>query len=251
MRYVLDLSFDGTPFAGWQIQPNALAVQEVLEHALATLLGTPTAVIGAGRTDAGVHAHQMVAHFDFAGKLPAESFYKLNGLLPKEIAVKHIFAAKKVDFHARFSATRRSYTYRITLRKDPFEQQYGLWVRQTLDVSRMQKAAEKLLEYQDFASFCKAHGNNTTTLCQLSHAYWEREQDLLLFRIGANRFLRGMVRAIVGTLLEVGSGKISLEKLIHIIEAKDRSLAGPNVAAKGLSLTQVDYEEGAWEEIET
>ena len=246
MRYVLDLSFDGTSYAGWQIQPNALAVQEVLEQALTTLLRAPTTVVGAGRTDAGVHAHQMIAHFDFSGKLPEEPLYKLNGLLPHEIAVKEIFVAKKADFHARFSALKRSYTYRITLRKDPFEQQYALWVRQALDLSLMQNAADKLLEYHDFASFCKAHGNNATTLCQLSHAYWERENDLLLFYIGANRFLRGMVRAIVGTLLEVGSGKVSLERFIQIIEAKDRSIAGPNVAAKGLSLTQVNYEEDAW-----
>ena len=209
MRYVLDLSFDGTAYAGWQIQPNALAIQEVLEKALSTLLRIDLAVLGAGRTDAGVHAHQMIAHFDYLGQWPKDPLYKLNGLLPKDIAVNALYIAHDPEFHARFSALQRSYRYRISLQKNPFEQQYAYWVRQELNISLMQAAAEKLLHYEDFASFCKAHGNNTTSLCQITHAYWEQEEGILLFHIGANRFLRGMVRAIVGTLIEVGSGKIS------------------------------------------
>ncbi|MEM9722489.1 MAG: tRNA pseudouridine(38-40) synthase TruA [Bacteroidota bacterium] len=246
MRYVLDLSYDGTIYAGWQIQHNAVAVQEVLENALSTLLQQPISILGAGRTDAGVHAHQMIAHFDFQDFLPEHSYNKLNGLLPKDIAIRGIYRAVEADFHARFSATKRSYQYRIIQQKDPFEEAYALWVRQALDLVLMEKATESLLITEDFASFCKAHGNNKTTICEIFHAHWEIQPSVWIFHVGANRFLRGMVRALVGTLLEVGLGKISLEEFGRIIESRDRSQAGPNVAAKGLSLTEVLYPEGSW-----
>jgi len=240
-RYALDICYHGKAYAGWQRQPNAITVQEILENALSTLLRKETTVVGAGRTDAGVHADQLIVHFDHEGDLPRNFFYGINGILPHDIAVNRLLKPNNPDFHARFDAISRSYIYRIILRKSPLAYGQALWVRQELDFEAMNAASELMRQYTDFASFCKAHGDNKTTLCNLTYAYWERTGFEARLHISANRFLRGMVRAVVGTLLEVGKGKISLDEFAAIIEAKDRKRAGANVAPEGLSLTEVNY----------
>lgn len=249
MRYVLDISYHGKAYAGWQIQPNANTVQAELEKALSTLLRQAVGVIGAGRTDAGVHARQLIVHFDYEGALPSNFFYGVNGILPHDIAVHRLLQPTAEDFHARFDAISRSYEYHLVLQKTPLAHGLAYWVRQKLDFSLMNEAASEMTAYQDFASFCKAHGDNKTTLCDLSHAYWEPQGDKWIFHIKANRFLRGMVRAVVGTLLEVGKGKISVADFKQIIESKDRKLAGANVAAEGLFLTEVAYPEGSFHQL--
>ena len=246
-RHVIDISYHGKPFAGWQRQPNAHSVQAELEQALATILRQPIACTGAGRTDAGVHAMQLMVHFDYEKPLPDNFFYGLNGILPPSVAVNRLLRPISQDFHARFDATSRSYAYHLVRRKSPLAQGLALWVRQELDFEAMNEAAALMPGYEDFASFCKAHGDNKTTLCKLDHAYWEKKEDKWIFHIKANRFLRGMVRAVTGTLLEVGKGKMNAEDFGNIIEAKDRTKAGPNVAAEGLFLTEVAYPKGSLE----
>lgn len=250
MRYVLEIAFKGTNYAGWQRQPNAYTVQEALEAAISTFLRKPTVVQGAGRTDAGVHALQLFVHFDHEGKLPRGFLNAVNGILPKDIAVKDIFLPKLEDFHTRYSATSRAYVYQICLKKEALYFDYSMNIRQPIDLQKMQMAAELLPKYDDFASFCKAHGNNQTTLCRLDEATWDFENPFWRFHIRANRFLRGMVRGVVGTLLWVGEGKLSLEDFERIIQAKDRKLAGPNAPAAGLFLKEVTYPEGALEKYE-
>lgn len=246
MRYVLDISYHGKAYAGWQRQPNANSVQEELEKAVATLLRQPIGTIGAGRTDAGVHARQLIVHFDYEAALPANFFYGLNGILPHDIAVHRLLRPENQGFHARFDAISRSYEYHLVLQKTPLSYGLAYWVRQELDFASMNQAAKTMTSHQDFASFCKAHGDNKTTLCDLSHAFWEQRGDKWVFHIKANRFLRGMVRAVVGTLIEVGKGKISVDDFREIIEGKDRKLAGANVAPEGLFLTEVAYPEGSF-----
>ncbi len=245
-RYVLEISYDGTAYAGWQIQNNATAVQEVLEKALTILLQENISATGAGRTDTGVHACQLYVHFDVKQEIQAGMIYQLNGILPQDIAVNMLSRAKSEDFHVRFDAIRRAYEYQVVTRKTPHLHAYALWVQQELNWEAMNQAAASLLKYEDFASFCKAHGNNRTTLCQIFDAHWTQKKDRWVFYIAANRFLRGMVRAIVGTLLEVGRNKLTVDKFQEIIEKQDRSAAGPNVSAKGLSLTEVQYPPDSW-----
>jgi len=244
MRYVLEIGYKGTHFAGYQIQPNAHTVQAELEQALQTALRCRVATQAAGRTDAGVHASQLYVHFDHEGPLSARLVHSLNGILPADVAVRTLYMATTPDFHARFSALSRAYVYQIVLQKSPLLQDTSLWVRRSLDIHRMHAAAAMLLQYEDFASFCKAHGDNKTTLCQLHEAGWEVLPDRWCFHVRANRFLRGMVRALVGSLLWVGMGKISPEEFRTIIEARDRSQAGPNVPAQGLILKAVTYPPG-------
>jgi len=241
MRYFLELSYNGTPYHGWQRQPNAISVQEVLEDSLSKLLREKIEIIGAGRTDAGVHAKQIMAHFDYKGVLDIAKFrFRLNALLPKEIAIQKINGVCE-DAHARFDAISRSYEYYITLVKDPFRIDTAYFLKKKLDVELMNKAAKLLLNYTDFKCFSKSKTDVKTYNCDISSAYWEEKEGLLVFNITANRFLRNMVRAIVGTLIEVGEHKLTPDDIIKIINSKNRSNAGYSVPAQGLYLTRVEY----------
>lgn len=242
MRFFITLSYDGTRYHGWQIQPNGDSVQQCLQEALSTLLRKPVEVVGAGRTDTGVHARMMVAHFDWEEAIDGKQLaYKLNKLLPGDIAVQEVRQVEG-DMHARFSATSRTYHYFIHTRKDPFLQAYSWQIPFALDFEKMNEAAKVLLEYKDFTSFSKVNTDTKTNLCDLKEAFWEEvEPGQWRFTITANRFLRNMVRAIVGTLVEVGRGRISIEEMRHIIEAKDRCQAGESVPGKALFLVDIKY----------
>ena len=243
MRYFIDIAYNGTAYCGWQNQPNALSVQEVLEKALSTLLGTEIAVTGAGRTDAGVHAKQLFAHFDASAMEDVQNLlHRLNSFLPKDISVQDIFQVKD-DAHARFDAEAREYEYHINLKKDPFVEGLAYLVNNEPDVSKMNEAAQSLLKYQDFQCFSRSKTDVKTYYCTITKAHWERKENLLIFTISANRFLRNMVRAIVGTLPEIGYGKLTLEDFHKIIESKNRSNAGASAPAHGLYLTKVVYPE--------
>ena len=242
MRFFITLSYDGTRYHGWQIQPNGDSVQQRLQEALSTLLRKPVEVVGAGRTDTGVHARMMVAHFDWEETIDGKQLaYKLNKLLPGDIAVQEVRQVED-DMHARFSATSRTYHYFIHTRKDPFLQAYSWQIPFALDFEKMNEAAKVLLEYKDFTSFSKVNTDTKTNLCDLKEAFWEEvEPGQWRFTITANRFLRNMVRAIVGTLVEVGRDRISIEEMRHIIEAKDRCQAGESVPGKALFLVDIKY----------
>ena len=243
MRYFIELSYNGTHFHGWQKQPNAASVQETIENALTLLLKEETVIMGAGRTDTGVHAKFMVAHFDTKISFDVESLiFKLNSFLPTSIAIRNIYSVKP-EVHARFDALTRAYEYRLVIQKNPFETESAYHLKGNLDVEAMNKAAEKLLNYTNFKCFSKSKTDVKTYDCKLFYAYWEKHDDVLLFKISANRFLRNMVRAIVGTLIEVGQAKLNIEDIDRIIESKNRSEAGYSVPAKGLYLTEVMYPE--------
>ena len=296
LRYFIQLSYDGTAYHGWQIQPNGVSVQETLQGALSTLLRRDVEVVGAGRTDTGVHARMMVAHMDSPAELDAAQLcYKLNKLLPRDIAVQRIWPVAD-DMHARFSATSRTYHYYIHTRKSPFLRHYSWLVTFPLDFDRMNEAAQCLLRYEDFTSFSKTQTDTKTNLCHITEARWEQtypqrtlpqqtlpqqtypQQTLLqplpcreggiyarplttplptreglgegllgeasswCFTITANRFLRNMVRAIVGTLIEVGRGRMTVEEFCQVIERKDRCSAGESVPGHALFLTNVSYD---------
>lgn len=252
MRYFIQLSYDGTGYHGWQVQPNGVSVQEVLQKALSTLLRQPTEVTGAGRTDAGVHASMMVAHFDWPADHKGEGCeempldctqltYKLNRLLPPDVAVQAVRPVGP-EMHARFSATRRTYHYYIHTRKDPFLRGYSWQVNVPLDFALMNEAAQVLLEYSDFTSFSKTGTDVKTNICQLTEARWEQlKPGEWRFTVSANRFLRNMVRAIVGTLVEVGRHRMTISQMRHAIEAKDRQRAGESVPGHALYLTNIEY----------
>ena len=245
MRYFIELSYLGKAYNGWQIQPNAPSVQQTLQKALSTLLRRTTETVGAGRTDTGVHASHYVAHFDSETEIdrPVDFCYHLNALLPHDIAIRRIRPVQPTA-HARFDALSRSYEYRVSLRKDPFRIDTAYQVNWPLNVDKMNEAAALLLSHSDFTSFCKLHSDNKTNLCRVSHAAWKRErEDLLLFSITADRFLRNMVRAIVGTLVEVGRHKITVEDFCHIIEAQDRCCAGTSMPGNALFLHDITYPE--------
>ena len=240
-RYFIYLSYDGSNYHGWQIQPNAPTVQESLEKALSLLMRTPVSITGAGRTDTGVHARKMVAHFDFSEIDCEQVVYKLNKILPKDIAVQRIEQVDG-DMHARFSAKSRTYHYFVHLDKNPFNRAYSWQVYGQLDFGLMNKAANVLMEYEDFTSFSKSNTDTKTNNCTITYARWDMVEDgKWRFTITANRFLRNMVRAIVGTLVDVGRGKISIEQMRHIIEAKDRCQAGDSVPGNALFLVDVMY----------
>ncbi len=242
MRYFIRFSYDGTTYHGWQIQPNGESVQEMLQQALSTLLRTPIEVVGAGRTDAGVHARMMVAHFDTSFPVDGPQLvYKLNKLLPQDIAVDSVYSVPD-DLHARFSATSRTYHYFVHLRKSPFLRHYSWQLYGELDFDKMNEAASTLLDYEDFTSFSKTKTDTKTNLCQVTRAEWEElESGVWRFTITANRFLRNMVRAIVGTLVEVGRGRMTVDDFRHVIEQKDRCRAGESVPAHGLFLVDIQY----------
>ena len=252
MRYFIQLSYDGTEYHGWQVQPNGVSVQEVLQKALSTLLRQPTEVTGAGRTDAGVHASMMVAHFAWPAAHEGEGgeeapldctqlTYKLNRLLPPDVAVQAVRPVGP-EMHARFSATRRTYHYYIHTHKDPFLRGYSWQVNVPLDFALMNEAAQVLLEYSDFTSFSKTGTDVKTNICQLTEARWEQlKPGEWRFTVSANRFLRNMVRAIVGTLVEVGRHRMTFRQMRHAIEAEDRQRAGESVPGHALYLTNIEY----------
>lgn len=239
-RYFMYLAYNGANYCGWQIQPNGLSIQEVIEKALATLLRVPIPIVGAGRTDAGVHARQMIAHFDAEVESAVMLTDKLNRVLPKDIVIYKIVQVKE-DAHARFDATSRLYRYYITTQKDPFMHPYKYKVHGVIDVDRMNRCSEVLFEYVDFTSFSKLHTDVKTNDCTIAYAQWEQQGDDYVFTIKANRFLRNMVRAIVGTLLEAGRGKLDEAGMRKIIEAKDRGVAGCSVPGSALFLEEVEY----------
>jgi len=244
LRYFVELSYNGKDYHGWQYQPNAISVQEVIENALTVLIGHKTTVVGCGRTDAGVHALQYYLHFDVRKKIEESKLkFKLNAFLPYSISVHRIFLVKEDD-HARFDAVSRSYEYRIYLGKNPFLLDTTWQVQnQVYDLDKMNAASRALYGFRNFKAFSKSKTDVKTYDCEISRAEWMIEGDLLTFYITANRFLRNMVRAIVGTLLDVGNGKKTLEDFIEIIENKDRTCAGASVKAKGLFLSKVKYPE--------
>lgn len=241
-RYFMKLAYNGTAYHGWQIQPNGISVQGVLEETLSTLLRRKTIVIGAGRTDAGVHAELMVAHFD-TEPLPDTSMLvtRLNGFLPKDIAIFDIYPVGET-MHARFSAKSRTYQYRLSTYKDVFAEKFSLQVHYDLDYDLMNKAAAKLFDFEDFTTFSKLHTDTKTNICKIMKAEWEESGNgRYTFTIKADRFLRNMVRAIVGTLFLVGNHKMSVDDFAKAIEGRNRSLAGNSAPAKALFLTDVEY----------
>lgn len=259
MRYFVQFSYLGTNYHGSQTQPNGITVQETMEKAFSTILREPIALTFAGRTDAGVHAAKMVAHFETAalkdpltlfaeGPATPERFLvdKLNSLLPNDIAVERIGEVNE-DMHARFSAKSRTYEYRITTEKNPFLIHRATRVAPGLDFEAMNKAAQYLLGTHDFASFCKVHTDVKTTICTVTHAQWSIPTPLPpysptpIFRITADRFLRNMVRAVVGTLFEIGRGKRKPEDILDILEQKNRCSAGQSAPAEGLYLVNITY----------
>lgn len=245
MRYFIEFSYYGKNYFGYQIQPNEISVQEALEKALSIILREDIKTTGAGRTDTGVHARKMFAHFNTDLSLDENLVYKLNSFLPPDIAVKRIFPVKE-DFHARFDATFRTYEYYISLEKNPFTQDssWQMWKR-NLDINKMNEACKILFEYEDFTSFAKLHTDNKTNNCKIYRAVWEQNGAELKFTISADRFLRNMVRAIVGTMVEIGNGKIQPADLRKIIEDKNRNAAGISAPSQGLFLVDVGYD---WEQ---
>ncbi|RPE00160.1 tRNA pseudouridine(38-40) synthase TruA [Aureibaculum marinum] len=242
MRYFIELSYNGKKYHGWQTQPNAISVQETVVKALSTLLRIEVNLVGAGRTDAGVHALQLFAHFDVPISLDENYITKkVNAFLPDDIVVNRIFLVND-NAHARFDAVSRSYQYRIWLGRNPFllDTTWQLYQKQ-LDVNKMNQAASILLTYTNFKCFSKSKTDVRTYNCKISEAKWEQKENQLIFYITADRFLRNMVRAIVGTLIEVGTGKNTIEGFIKILNSQDRSEAGFSAPAKGLFLTEVKY----------
>ena len=242
MRFFITLSYDGTRFHGWQIQPNGISVQGELQRGLSLLLRQEIIVTGAGRTDAGVHASMMVAHFDYVGELDCRQLaYKLNKLLPQDIAVQKVEQVSD-DLHARFSATSRTYYYHIHTEKSPFERHYSCELHYPLYFDKMKEAARILMEYEDFGAFCKSHTDVKTTLCHVTKAEWHQTSSFTwYFEITANRFLRNMVRAVVGTLIEVGRGRMTLDEFRTVIEGKRRTEAGESMPGNALFLVNITY----------
>lgn len=255
MRYFLEIAYNGSNFHGWQRQPNAIGVQQVIEEALSIILRTPTAITGAGRTDAGVHARKMYAHFD-AGALPQDPskfILSLNRLTGREICIRDLYKVNE-EAHARFDATERSYKYFVRFSQNPFMSYYS-WLSPTqLNLESMNKAAQKLIETEDFTSFAKLHSDSKTNLCDVREAIWKpiaedpdalsflgTMSDGIVFTIRADRFLRNMVRAVVGTLADVGRGKLSPEDFGKVISQKDRCSAGVSMPAEGLFLWDIKY----------
>lgn len=240
MRYRLTLSYLGTRYHGWQKQPNAISVQETLEEAVHRLTREAVSIVGAGRTDQGVHAEFYVAHFDL--EKPREPIWlmdKLNAVLPYDIAI-HDVATASADFHARFDAKKRTYEYRLCRVKDPFFHGRTLFYPYPLDVERMQRAAEQMVGARSFACFCKSGGASESMRCELMHSEWSEKFPLLIYRVSADRFLRNMVRAMVGTLLQVGRGKRETD-LNALFASEDRAQAGESVPPEGLFLTNIEY----------
>ena len=244
MRYFLRFAYDGTAFHGSQRQPNGITVQETMEQALAMIFREEVPLTFAGRTDAGVHAREMYAHFDIndnQSSIVNNLKFRLNGILPDSIAIYDIFRVTD-DAHARFSAKRRTYEYHVIDHKDPFLLPYATRLRTPIDFVAMNEAARHLIGRQDFASFCRTHTDVKTTICDLTQAEWkELGNGHAVFTISADRFLRNMVRAVVGTLFQVGIGKITKEQFAEVIAQHNRCSAGDSAPAQGLYLTHIEY----------
>ncbi len=241
MRYFIEIAYNGKNYFGWQRQPGQISVQQVLEETLSTLLRNEIKIIGAGRTDTGVHAKQLFAHFDFDELGDKNEFlFRINSFLPKDISIKNIFQVKD-EAHARFDAVEREYEYIISFEKDPFLQDFAYQINYRPDVDLMNEAAKTLLSHKDFQCFSRSKTDVKTYNCTIVKAFWEAKNNRLIFTIAADRFLRNMVRAIVGTLLDVGFGKVSLEEFQKILESKSREEAGASAPAHGLYLTRVVY----------
>lgn len=244
-RYFMHISYDGTNYHGWQRQLNSHSVQEEIESALRKLLRQERVVsVGCGRTDSGVHARDFYLHFNAENPIVSkeEIFFKLNMMLPKDIGLFGLWQVENLA-HARFDATERSYEYHIHQQRDPFIERFSTFFPWPLDIDKMNEASHMLLQYTDFAAFCKSGGGQKTTLCDLREARWEVNGYKLIFHITANRFLRNMVRAIVGTLIAVGRGKMSLDEFKAIVEGGKRLQAGDSAAPQGLHLTRIVYPE--------
>lgn len=242
-RYFIELSYDGTNYHGWQVQPNASSVQETIENALSTILQEKVSIVGAGRTDAGVHASYFVAHLDIEREDLDEQedfVFKLNRFLPKDIAIHAISKVDK-DMHARFSAIHRTYIYSIRKTKPLFNRSFCHYYYGNLNIDVMNEACEVLMEYTDFTSFSKLHTDVKTNDCSIMSAVWTEHDDGCDFEIKADRFLRNMVRSIVGTMMDVGTGKLSIDEFRAVIEVKDRGKAGTSAEAKGLFLVDIGY----------
>lgn len=238
-RFFLEFSYDGTNYHGWQIQQNAHSVQAEIEQMLSVIFQEDTPIVGAGRTDTGVHAEQLFAHTDLEN-IPKNFLWRANNILPKDIALKNVLQVQHTA-HARFDASSRRYKYIINREKNVFMQNRSYFLHRELNVAKMNSAAELLLGKKDFSSFSKAHTQTLTNICEITEAKWVEEGDLMIFYISANRFLRNMVRAIVGTLLEVGEGSLEVGHINEIIAAKERSKAGFSVPAHGLYLNSIKY----------
>lgn len=241
MRYFFEIAYDGTNYHGWQRQDNAITIQEVVEEALTRITRAQTTIMGSGRTDTGVHCRQQFFHADFENKIDAEKLrFKLNSYLPTDISIQSIRPVKP-DAHARFDATGRAYIYKITKVKDPFQQGFAYYYSKPLDIITMNEAATLLVGEKDFEAFSRVKTEVNNFVCNITEAKWEQAGESLIFSIKANRFLRGMVRAIVGTLLRVGSGKLTKSDFQKVIESKDRREAGSAAPADGLFLNEVKY----------
>jgi tRNA pseudouridine38-40 synthase len=247
-KYFIQLSYKGTNYHGWQIQPNASSVQEVLTKSFSTILRENIEITGAGRTDTGVHASYFITHFSTnAENLQSDNkfLFKINSILPKDIAIHNIKLVKQ-DAHARFDASSRTYHYFIHTKKDPFLLDSSYFLPKDLNIDLMNKACDILFNYTDFTSFSKLHTDVKTNNCKITEAFWSQEEHKIKFTITADRFLRNMVRAIVGTTIDVGLGKLSLDDFIQIIESKNRSEAGVSVPAQGLFLTNITYDKSIY-----
>ena len=247
MRYFIEISYLGTNYHGWQSQPNAITIQEITENCLSKILNNPVKLVAAGRTDAGVHAKQMYAHFDSDMKInDIKSFeHKVNSFLPKDIVVRKLIFVND-NAHARFDALYREYEYHISLKKNPFVIDKAYFFKKSLDIKKMNKCCNIMLQYTNFKSFSKSKTDVKTYDCKIYEAEWMLNENYLIFKIKADRFLRNMVRAIVGTLIEIGLGKITEKEFKLIIEKKDRQLAGFSVPAHALFLKNIDYD---WDKI--
>jgi len=243
MRYFLEIAYDGTRFHGWQVQPNALTVQEVLDDCLTKVLRQPVSSTGSGRTDTGVHASQQFVHFDVALQLdPQQVIYRLNRILPNDIAAINLYRVADTA-HARFDAHARTYNYHITFAKNPFKRYYAYYHSRPLNLEMMNEAAALLLQHEDFTTFSKAKGDTAHYRCHIYEAIWRQQGEELVFTIRANRFLRGMVRLIVGTLVDVGRGKLTVRQFGQIILSQDRIRSSGAAPAEGLFLAKVEYPE--------
>ncbi len=249
-RYFIEMAFNGEGFHGWQKQPNAITVQQTLEQAMQTLLQSPVMITGAGRTDTGVHATYFVAHFEMATITWELSHLvkRLNSFLPPGIVIYAIQPVSN-EAHSRFNAIARTYEYHLVLEKNPFLNRLTYRPHYLPDFEAMNRAATGMMKFSDFTSFSRLHGNAKTNVCHVTRAYWEKRNTQYVFVVTANRFLRNMVRAMVGTLLEVGKGSITADDFFEIIEARDRSRAGTSAPAQGLFLTDIEYPEGIYKRI--
>lgn len=242
-RYFILISFKGSAYHGWQVQPGSVTIQKVLDHALSTILNERITTTGAGRTDTGVHASTFYAHFDTSDPdlaIKKNIIFRLNRFLPRDIAIINLFRVQP-DAHARFSAISRTYQYHINRIKDPFRNDYSWHINGDIDIYSMNSACRLLLGSSDFTSFCRLHSDNKTNICNIFFAEWEESDNRLLFTIKADRFLRNMVRAITGTMVEIGRGKMDLIEFEEIILARDRCRAGKSAPAQGLFLTGIEY----------